>query len=121
VDHGARLEFDATKLTVGPARAEHALVLGDGPKIETSDLRPGIGDAVEKASSPDPFSVTLSANLAWMERRSIEAALAVICGNRTRSAALLEISRQTRYNKLAEFESSAPEKSPPAPKRSDGR
>jgi DNA-binding NtrC family response regulator len=100
---------------------EHALVLGDMPRIEASNLPPGIAAAADQAWSPDPFRVTLPANLAWIERRSIEAALAVTGGNRTQAASLLGINRQTIYNKLAQFESSAPEKSPAAPKKADWR
>jgi DNA-binding NtrC family response regulator len=100
---------------------EHALVLGEGPWIEPSDLPPGIAVALDQESSPDRFRVTLPANLAWIERRTIEAALAVTGGNRTRAAALLGINRQTIYNKLAESESGAPENSPAASKKGDRR
>ena len=98
---------------------EHALVLGNGSRIEPSDLPPGIAGAADKASSSDPFTVTLPANLAWVERRAIEAALAVTGGNRTRAAALLGIKRQTIYNKLAEVDGTAEGGAPPAAKKSE--
>ena len=81
---------------------EHAVVLGDGPRIEACDFPPGISR--EPLDSPNPSTVKLPANLAWLERRSIEAALRETNGNRTRAAAILGVNRQTIYNKLAEFE-----------------
>ena len=44
--------------------------------------------------------VRLPANLAWLEERAIEVALATTHGNRTRAAALLGIHRMTLVKKL---------------------
>ncbi len=52
------------------------------------------------AEGEDPSLVRLPANLAWLEGRTIEAALAATGGNRTQAAALLGIHRMTLVKKL---------------------
>ena len=84
----------------------HALTFGAGRMIEVSDLPPVIARTVNPPSIS--FHVTLpeDLDLARMDRRAIEAALATTHGNRSQAARLLGISRQTLYNRLAAFESS---------------
>jgi DNA-binding NtrC family response regulator len=89
---------------------EHAIVLGDGPMIEARDFPPAIAGAAQReVAGADPSFVRLPANLAWLEKKAIEAALRETKGNRTKTAALLGINRQTLYNKLADVESGGDE------------
>ena len=91
---------------------EHALVLGDGPIIEPSDLPAEVAGR-EPASTPasgNADSVQLPLDLATLEHRAIEAALRHTGGNRTRAASILGINRVTLYKKLRVIEApSAPE------------
>jgi DNA-binding NtrC family response regulator len=86
---------------------EHAIVLGDTSTIEVADLPPVISDVGEcRPDSKDDdddeaFVVRLPASLASLEKKAIEAALRETKGNRSKTAALLGINRQTLYNKLA--------------------
>jgi DNA-binding NtrC family response regulator len=92
---------------------EHALVLGDGTRIEVDDLpsavRAGAAAAVPQQRgvailpAPGPSgarSVDLPANLEWLEKRAIQAALEATAGNRKQAAAILGINRVTLYKKL---------------------
>ena len=74
---------------------EHALVLGDGPWIEPSDLAIPADAGTRDVAGADPLTVRLPANLEWLERRAIEAALQETGGNQTKAAALLGINRNT--------------------------
>jgi DNA-binding NtrC family response regulator len=93
---------------------EHALVLGDGDQIRPEDLPSAVrlgaqahaqraatkgaaesGDAAEKGRS-----VTLPANLDWLERQAIEAALEATGGNQRQAAAILGINRVTLHRKI---------------------
>jgi two-component system response regulator HydG len=81
---------------------ERAIVLGEGDLIDVADL-PEIITAAGNTGTVDPAEPTLvrlPANLAWLEERAIEAALAATSGNRTRAAALLGIHRMTLVKKL---------------------
>jgi DNA-binding NtrC family response regulator len=81
---------------------ERAIVLGEGDTVDGADL-PEIVTAAAGAGTTDPSDpsvVRLPANLAWLEERAIEAALAATNGNRTRAAALLGIHRMTLVKKL---------------------
>jgi len=80
---------------------EHALVLGDGPTIEPSDLPPDVAGVTVAPQQPvDGNTVQLPLDLATLEQRAIEAALQATNGNRTKAAALLGINRVTLYKKL---------------------
>ena len=80
---------------------EHAVLLGEGPRIDAGDLPVGIRTKELRARQDDANIVRLPTDLATVERRAIEAALRDTEGNRTKAAALLGINRQTLYNKLA--------------------
>jgi transcriptional regulator with PAS, ATPase and Fis domain len=81
---------------------EHALVLGDGPIIEPSDLPDSLRAAARGgvAQPEDATLVRLPTTLEHLEERAIQAALAAAEGNRARAAALLGINRATLYKKL---------------------
>ncbi len=83
---------------------EHAVVLGDGSRIEVSDLPPRVGllagVAQHNAATSDADMVQLPMNLAELEERAIAAALRACGDNRTQAAALLGINRATLYKKL---------------------
>jgi transcriptional regulator with PAS, ATPase and Fis domain len=81
---------------------ERAIVLGEGEMVDAPDLPEIVTAAVGvgRVDTKDPTLVHLPANLAWLEERAIEAALAATSGNRTRAAALLGIHRMTLVKKL---------------------
>jgi DNA-binding NtrC family response regulator len=83
---------------------EHAVVLGDGPRIELSDLPPRVaklGQAVQHNTSAEGADVVqLPMSLADLETRAIAAALRACGNNRTQAAAVLGINRATLYKKL---------------------
>jgi len=81
---------------------EHAIVLGDGARIEPSDLPAAVHRVPLREESEDPFLVRLPMSLEQLEQRAIGAALRTTGGNRTKAAALLGVNRQTLYNKLRE-------------------
>ncbi len=81
---------------------EHALVLGDGPLIEPSDLPETMAIANPPPPVTDAALVRLPMRLDELEDVAIQAALAATRGNRTRAAALLGINRVTLYKKLRE-------------------
>jgi DNA-binding NtrC family response regulator len=81
---------------------ERAIVLGESELVDANDL-PEVVTATAPDRAPDskdPALVRLPANLAWLEERAIEAALAATRGNRTQAAALLGIHRMTLVKKL---------------------
>lgn len=81
---------------------EHALVLGDGPWIEPSDLPETMAVANPPPPATDQAIARLPMRLDELEDLAIQAALAATNGNRTRAAALLGINRVTLYKKLRE-------------------
>jgi two-component system response regulator HydG len=92
---------------------EHALVMGDGRKIDVDDL-PAALRAVAAAATPRATevgaasapgeegrrTVPLPASLEWLEKQAIEAALEATGGNQKQAAAILGINRVTLYKKL---------------------
>jgi two-component system, NtrC family, response regulator AtoC len=83
---------------------EHALVLGEGQRIEPRDLPETTRAGGSMAAGMDGDAVRLPAKLEWLEQRAIEVALRVTNGNRTKAAAILGINRVTLYKKLREDE-----------------
>ncbi|HEY2509274.1 MAG TPA: sigma 54-interacting transcriptional regulator [Polyangiaceae bacterium] len=79
---------------------ERAIVLGEGELLDAADFPDPALAAPPQGQPGDPAVVRLPANLAWLEERAIEAALAATGGNRTRAAALLGIHRMTLVKKL---------------------
>jgi DNA-binding NtrC family response regulator len=81
---------------------ERALVLGESDMVDVCDLPEVVTSVISTgAADPnDPALIRLPANLAWLEERAIEAALAATRGNRTQAAALLGIHRMTLVKKL---------------------
>jgi transcriptional regulator with PAS, ATPase and Fis domain len=79
-----------------------AAVSSDNPQIITDkDIRPLLG-----AGAPAVVQTALSESLSMeqMERLTIQRALGVSGGNRTKAASLLGISRDTLYRKLRQYE-----------------
>ncbi|HEU4405115.1 MAG TPA: sigma 54-interacting transcriptional regulator [Polyangiaceae bacterium] len=83
---------------------EHALVLGDAPVIGQGDLPDLVRGSATLAApqGDDPMVVRLPAELEWLEKRAIEAALRAAGGNVTRAAKTLGIGRTTLYRKLSD-------------------
>ena len=82
---------------------ERAIVLGEGEVLDAPDFPEpvaGTGGPSGAVEAGDPSLVRLPANLAWLEERAIELALAATHGNRTRAAAILGIHRMTLVKKL---------------------
>ncbi len=80
---------------------EHAVVLGDEPLIQPSDLPARVtGIAATSPVSDDGDTVVLPMSLAALERRAIAVALRTCGDNRTQAATLLGINRATLYKKL---------------------
>lgn len=88
---------------------ERAAILADEHTLIHPELP---GSQRSKASRPDKPATEESESscrpLAEVERRCIADALRITGGNRTRAAALLDISIRTLRNKLAEYEKSGP-------------
>ncbi len=81
---------------------ERAIVTGEGPWIRARDLPAGVRAPLVHSTKEDPFLVRLPANLDWLERRCMEAALQETGGNQTKAAALLGIGRNTLAIKMRE-------------------
>ena len=79
---------------------ERAIVLGEGELLDAADFPDPALAVPSPVDAGDPTLVRLPANLAWLEEKAIEAALAATGGNRTRAAALLGIHRMTLVKKL---------------------
>src|SRR5881392_479078 len=83
---------------------ERAVIVCDGPVVETKHLPPGFGKTTAKNTSDlggvkFPIGTTVEA----MERELILQTLAATNNNKTRAAELLGISLKTLHNKLKEY------------------
>ena len=77
-------------------------VSADNPQsITDKDLRPMLGDG---AAPPTAFSAPHPVSMEQMERLTIQQALRLSEGNRTKAASLLGISRDTLYRKLRQYQ-----------------
>ncbi len=79
-----------------------AAVSADNPQLITDkDLKPSLS-----TNSPEPAisAVIQPISMEQMERRTIEQALRMADGNRTKAASLLGISRDTLYRKLRQYQ-----------------
>ncbi len=80
---------------------ESSLALGDGPMIERADMPEPLRVKPQVATpSEQSFTIQIPAPLSLVEKQTIDAALRVTGGNRSRAAEILGISRVTLYNKL---------------------
>lgn len=77
---------------------EQAMILGDGKKITPQDLPPNISK-----TSRGKLSFQLK-SLADMEKQYIYRALEETGGNKARAASILQISRETLYQKLKQYD-----------------
>ena len=78
-------------------------VSADNPQTVTDkDLKPML---VGETSAPGTLSLGDSFSMEQMERLTIQQALRVSGGNRTKAAGILGISRDTLYRKLRQYRS----------------
>jgi two-component system response regulator AtoC len=84
---------------------ERALVLSEGPKIETNDLPPQIISPVAPLDGGDlpDDELSVKKHSAVLERRLIRIALDRTGGNKTRAAGLLELSSRALLYKIREY------------------
>jgi two-component system response regulator FlrC len=80
---------------------ERIAILEDGPEIPVAALPADLVDPAPRADAAEPTKGTL--NLKEIERHTIQRALAVSSGNRTRAAEMLGFSVRTLRNKLNEY------------------
>jgi len=78
-----------------------AVSVEDPQTITDKDLRPLLSEIVPAASLPSTMDQPFS--MEQMERLTIQQALRVSDGNRTKAASLLGISRDTLYRKLRQY------------------
>jgi DNA-binding NtrC family response regulator len=79
-----------------------AAVSADNPQIiADADVRPLLSEHL--ASSPVLPAMQQAVSMEQMERLTIQQALRLCDGNRTRAASLLGISRDTLYRKLRQY------------------
>ncbi len=83
--------------------ASASAVSADNPQtITDKDLKPLLGAGAPAAAVPAAMNETFS--MEQMERLTIQQALRVSEGNRTKAASLLGISRDTLYRKLRQYQ-----------------
>lgn len=79
-----------------------AAISADNPQVITDkDLKPLLNSYTPEAL---PSAMSASVSLEQMERLTIEQALRLAEGNRTRAASLLGISRDTLYRKMRQYQ-----------------
>jgi DNA-binding NtrC family response regulator len=84
---------------------ERAVIVCDGPVVETKHLPPGFGQAIFRAASDDSNAVRLGVGttVEEAERLLILKTLEATSNNKTRAAEILGISLKTLHNKLKEY------------------
>jgi DNA-binding NtrC family response regulator len=90
---------------------ERAVIVCEGPVIETKHLPPGFGHAPLRASVDDADSIRVGVGttVGEAERLLILKTLESTNNNKTRAAEILGISLKTLHNKLKEYGSSGPD------------
>jgi DNA-binding NtrC family response regulator len=88
---------------------ERAVIVCEGPVIETKHLPPGFGSAPARPSVDDADSIRVGVGttVGEAERLLILKTLESTNNNKTRAAEILGISLKTLHNKLKEYGSSA--------------
>ena len=88
---------------------ERAVIVCDGPVIETRHLPPGFGQAPVRPSTDDADSIRVGVGttVGEAERLLILKTLESTNNNKTRAAEILGISLKTLHNKLKEYGSSS--------------
>jgi DNA-binding NtrC family response regulator len=88
---------------------ERAVIVCDGPVIETKHLTPGFGQTTIRTSSDDPDAIHLDVGMTVeeAERRLILKTIESTSNNKTRAAEILGISLKTLHNKLKEYGNAA--------------
>jgi len=90
---------------------ERAVIVCEGPVIETKHLPPGFGQAPVRLSEDDSDSIRVGVGttVGQAERLLILKTLESTNNNKTRAAEILGISLKTLHNKLKEYGSSSPD------------
>ena len=90
---------------------ERAVIVCEGPVIETKHLPPGFGHTPIRASADDADSIRVGVGttVGEAERLLILKTLESTNNNKTRAAEILGISLKTLHNKLKEYGSSGPD------------
>jgi DNA-binding NtrC family response regulator len=90
---------------------ERAVIVCEGPVIETKHLPPGFGHAPLRPSVDDADSIRVGVGttVGEAERLLILKTLESTNNNKTRAAEILGISLKTLHNKLKEYGSSGPD------------
>jgi DNA-binding NtrC family response regulator len=88
---------------------ERAVIVCDGPVVETKHLPPGFGQAIFRAASDDSNAVRLGVGttVEQAEKLLILKTLEATSNNKTRAAEILGISLKTLHNKLKEYGNSS--------------
>src|SRR6266702_1964689 len=84
---------------------ERAVIVCDGPVVETKHLPPNFGQTAIRTSAEDPDAVRLGVGttVEEAEKLLILKTLEAINNNKTRAAEILGISLKTLHNKLKEY------------------
>src|SRR5437899_7724244 len=88
---------------------ERAVIVCDGPVVETKHLPPNFGQTAIRTSAEDPDAVRLGVGttVEEAEKLLILKTLEATNNNKTRAAEILGISLKTLHNKLKEYGSSS--------------
>ena len=79
---------------------ERAMVLAEGPQLQTADLPPAFAPVVGVPGADGETDLSLKAARIRLERQMIVRALTATAGNRTQAARLLEISHPSLLSKM---------------------